>query len=128
MLHRSPWHVALVTAATRGFWKLINSLLLRFNILQSANSKRIITYVEDSCGITLVASPLFVATQIDAITQTSISIYGIEIGHPAMQNLWDIVAAPPPVILKNRLKTPTNSLPKFKAGHSSQSHVKSKTK
>lgn len=61
--------------------------------------------------LTLVASPLFVATQIDAsacdaskatmvadaITPTPISIYGIEIGHPAMQNLWDIVAAPPPV-------------------------------
>ena len=62
-------------------------------------------------AITLVASPLFVATQIDATacdeskakmvanatTPTSIGIYGIDIGHPAMQNLWDIVAAPPPV-------------------------------
>lgn len=62
-------------------------------------------------ALTLMASPLFVATQIDAtacdeskakmvadaITPTPISIYGIEIGHPAMQNLWDIVAAPPPV-------------------------------
>ena len=92
--------------------------------------------------LTLLASPLFVATQIDAsacdaskatmvadaITPTPISISGIEIGHPAMQNLWDIVAAPPPVILKNRLKTPTHSLPKFKTGHSHQSLVKSKTK
>ena len=62
-------------------------------------------------ALTLVASPLFVATQIDAtacdeskakmvadaITPTSIGIYGIDIGHDAMQNLWDIVAAPPPV-------------------------------
>jgi hypothetical protein len=62
-------------------------------------------------ALTLVASPLFVATQIDAtacdesnakmvadaITPTSIGIYGIDIGHDAMQKLWDIVAAPPPV-------------------------------
>ena len=33
----------------------------------------------------------------DAVVPTPISIYGIEIGHLAMQNLWEIVAAPPPV-------------------------------
>ena len=62
-------------------------------------------------ALTLVASPLFVAIQTDATacdesnaemvadapTPTSIGIYGIDIGHDAMQNLWDIVAAPPPV-------------------------------
>ncbi len=62
-------------------------------------------------ALTLLSSPLFVATQIDAsacdasqatmvadaVVPTPISIYGIEIGHLAMQNLWEIVAAPPPV-------------------------------
>ena len=62
-------------------------------------------------ALTLLSSPLFVATQIDAsacdasqatmvadaVVPAPISIYGIEIGHLAMQNLWEIVAAPPPI-------------------------------